>query len=55
MVDGKLTRDEKRCIGCGLCMYVCPTDALSIDLRLTGDRPLPRKLNHRIPSTKKWY
>jgi ferredoxin len=33
MVDGKLRRDEKRCIGCGLCMYVCPTDALSIDLR----------------------
>jgi len=33
MVDGKLMRDEKRCIGCGLCMYVCPTDALSIDLR----------------------
>jgi ferredoxin len=33
IVDGNLTRDEKRCIGCGLCMYVCPTDALSIDLR----------------------
>ena len=33
MLTGKLMRDEKRCIGCGLCMYVCPTDALSIDLR----------------------
>lgn len=37
MVDGKLTRDEKRCIGCGLCMYVCPADSLSVVLRLTGD------------------
>ena len=24
MADGKLTRDEKRCIGCGICMWVCP-------------------------------
>jgi NAD-dependent dihydropyrimidine dehydrogenase PreA subunit len=33
MVDGKLTRNEQRCIGCGLCMYVCPAEALSVDLR----------------------
>ncbi len=41
MVDGKLTRDEQRCIGCGLCMYVCPTEALSIDLRsAVGSSPV---------------
>jgi ferredoxin len=40
MVDGKLTRDENRCIGCGLCMYVCPTDALSIGLRPAGGQHL---------------
>jgi Na+-translocating ferredoxin:NAD+ oxidoreductase subunit B len=34
MVDGKLTRDEKRCIGCGLCMWTCPTEALTL-------KPLP--------------
>ncbi|MCX6006600.1 MAG: 4Fe-4S binding protein [Chloroflexi bacterium] len=34
MVDGSLTRDEKRCIGCGLCMWVCPTEALTL-------KPLP--------------
>lgn len=37
MVNGKLTRDEIRCIGCGLCMYVCPTDALSMTLRPAVD------------------
>lgn len=45
MVEGKLTRDEKRCIGCGLCMYVCPTDALSIDLRTSADDVSHAKLN----------
>jgi len=34
MVDGILTRDEKRCIGCGLCMWACPTEALTL-------KPLP--------------
>ena len=34
MVDGSLTRDEKRCIGCGLCMWACPTEALTL-------KPLP--------------
>jgi len=36
MVDGRLMRDEKHCIGCGLCMYVCPGDALSMAVRPSG-------------------
>jgi Fe-S-cluster-containing hydrogenase component 2 len=27
--DG-LKLDANRCIGCGLCMYACPTDALKL-------------------------
>ncbi|MGA2368060.1 MAG: 4Fe-4S binding protein [Dehalococcoidia bacterium] len=40
MVDGKLTRDEKRCIGCGICMWACPTDALYLEPREAGKIPL---------------
>lgn len=40
MVGGKLVRDEKRCIGCGICMWVCPTDALSLEQRAAGKIPL---------------
>jgi ferredoxin len=40
MVDGKLVRDENRCIGCGICMWVCPTDALSLDPLPASNVPL---------------
>jgi len=40
MVDGKLTRDEIRCIGCGVCMWVCPTDALVLEPRPASRIPL---------------
>ncbi len=40
MVDGKLVRDEKRCIGCGICMWVCPTDALELEPRAASKLPL---------------
>jgi NAD-dependent dihydropyrimidine dehydrogenase PreA subunit len=40
MVDGKLTRDEIRCIGCGICMWVCPTDALVLEPRPASKIPL---------------
>jgi len=40
MDGGKLIRDEARCIGCGLCMYVCPTEALSLEKRPAGKIPL---------------
>jgi Na+-translocating ferredoxin:NAD+ oxidoreductase subunit B len=40
MVDGKLTRDEKRCIGCGICMWVCPTEALVLEARPASKIPL---------------
>lgn len=40
MVDGKLVREELRCIGCGICMWVCPTDALVLEPRPAGKVPL---------------
>jgi len=40
MVDGKITRDEKRCIGCGVCMLACPTEALYLEPREAGKIPL---------------
>ena len=40
MVDGKLVREELRCIGCGICMWACPTDALVLDPRPAGKIPL---------------
>jgi electron transport complex protein RnfB len=40
MTDGKLVRDEKRCIGCGICMWVCPTDALTLEPRPASKLPL---------------
>jgi NAD-dependent dihydropyrimidine dehydrogenase PreA subunit len=40
MVDGKLVREELRCIGCGICMWVCPTDALLLEPRPAGKIPL---------------
>jgi len=40
MVDGKLVREELRCIGCGICMWVCPTDALVLEPRPAGKIPL---------------
>jgi NAD-dependent dihydropyrimidine dehydrogenase PreA subunit len=39
-VDGKLVREELRCIGCGICMWVCPTDALLLEPRPAGKIPL---------------
>jgi Pyruvate/2-oxoacid:ferredoxin oxidoreductase delta subunit len=30
-MDGELAvRDFNRCIGCGICRYVCPTDAMKL-------------------------
>ena len=26
--DGSIVVDEKRCVGCGLCRYVCPAGAI---------------------------
>jgi len=40
MVDGRLFRDEIRCIGCGICMWVCPTDALVLEPRPASKIPL---------------
>ena len=40
MVDGKLIREELRCIGCGICMWVCPADALVLEPRPAGKVPL---------------
>lgn len=42
IVDGKLTRDEKRCIGCGLCMWACPVEALRLEPLEAGRIPLKK-------------
>jgi Fe-S-cluster-containing hydrogenase component 2 len=28
-----VVRDAERCIGCGVCMYVCPADAMKLERR----------------------
>ena len=40
MTDGKLVRDANRCIGCGICMWVCPTEALTLEARPASKIPL---------------
>jgi electron transport complex protein RnfB len=40
--NGKLVRDEIRCIGCGICMWSCPTDALYLEPREAGKIPLKK-------------
>jgi len=42
MENGRLVREEIRCIGCGLCMWVCPTDALYLEAREAGKVPLKK-------------
>jgi ferredoxin len=41
LVDLRL--DESRCIGCGLCMYVCPVDALKLVARINPWDTMPVK------------
>jgi NAD-dependent dihydropyrimidine dehydrogenase PreA subunit len=40
MEGGKVVRDELRCIGCGVCMWPCPTEALHLEPRESGKVPL---------------
>jgi len=39
MEGDAVTLDSNRCIGCGLCVSVCPTGALRLELR--EGAPLP--------------
>lgn len=40
IVEDKLVREEMRCIGCGICMWACPTDALVLEPRPASKIPL---------------
>lgn len=40
VTDGNLTREVQRCIGCGLCLSVCPADALRLEPNQEGRIPL---------------
>jgi Na+-translocating ferredoxin:NAD+ oxidoreductase subunit B len=39
--DGLATANHLRCVGCGLCVLVCPTDALHLKRRKVGEVPVP--------------
>jgi len=36
MIDGRLEFDGSKCFGCGLCISICPTDAISLAPRSTA-------------------
>jgi len=39
--DTMLEVDLKHCVGCGLCVLVCPTDALHLELRAPDQICIP--------------
>ncbi len=41
MADGVAVSNYLRCVGCGLCVLVCPTDALHLHRRKEGEVPVP--------------
>ncbi|HCA81159.1 MAG TPA: 4Fe-4S ferredoxin [Bacteroidetes bacterium] len=41
MVEGLAVAAKLRCVGCGLCVLVCPTDALHLHRRNEGEVPEP--------------
>ena len=44
-VDEKASIDMDRCIGCGLCVSTCPTDAMSLARKPGYDQPdVPKDL-----------
>jgi electron transport complex protein RnfB len=54
-VDGVAVVDEEWCIGCGVCVSRCSTDAIGLKLRDdTGRVPAPgfRELHRRILEEK---
>jgi heterodisulfide reductase subunit A-like polyferredoxin len=49
VVEAKARVDEERCIGCGACTTVCPTEALSLKVRP------PEKMEKYYESMKEYY
>jgi Fe-S-cluster-containing hydrogenase component 2 len=47
--------NEDLCLGCGLCVSVCPEDAMTVELREERDEPYDRvvKLGEAIYKGKK--
>lgn len=41
MAEGLAVANYLRCVGCGLCVLVCPTDALHLNRRKEGEVPVP--------------
>jgi Na+-translocating ferredoxin:NAD+ oxidoreductase subunit B len=41
MTEGLATADYLHCVGCGLCVLVCPTDALYLERRRRGEVAVP--------------
>ncbi len=50
---GKPEFDEDNCIGCGACVNVCPTNALTMIDELDGDQPV-RKITRRYDACIFW-
>ena len=41
MTEGIAVANYLHCVGCGLCVLVCPTDALHLNRRKVGEVPVP--------------
>ncbi len=46
--------DTEKCVACGECVAVCPTNALKLGQKLCGDEPIVKSVRIDFPSNTEW-